>query len=142
MNSSIELNSIETLKSGKNLLAFSGGVDSSALFFLLIEHKIEFDIALVNYQVRKESILEERFIGQILFRQKRKLLTIFRQHLPIKKGFPSILIKANFWRKIGLGRNFRITSIISGKFHLGKGFTLFQILNLPGNIQLKIGTQG
>jgi tRNA(Ile)-lysidine synthase len=61
MNSSIELNSIETLKSGKNLLAFSGGVDSSALFFLLIEHKIEFDIALVNYQVRKESILEEDY---------------------------------------------------------------------------------
>jgi len=52
---------INTLKSGKNLLAFSAGVDSVALFFLLIEHNIEFDIAIVNYGVRKESILEEEY---------------------------------------------------------------------------------
>jgi tRNA(Ile)-lysidine synthase len=43
----------------KNLLAFSGGVDSSALFFLLLEHKIPFDIALVNYGTRENSDKEE-----------------------------------------------------------------------------------
>ncbi len=38
-----------------NLLAFSAGIDSSALFFLLIEHNISFDIAIVDYGVRDQS---------------------------------------------------------------------------------------
>jgi len=40
-------------------LAFSAGVDSSALFFLLLENHIKFDIAIVNYGTRKESDTEE-----------------------------------------------------------------------------------
>ena len=43
----------------KNLLAFSAGVDSSALLFLLLEHHIPFDIALVNYGTRESSDAEE-----------------------------------------------------------------------------------
>ncbi len=43
------------LKNKKNLLAFSAGVDSSALFFLLIENNIKFDIAIVDYGIREES---------------------------------------------------------------------------------------
>jgi len=45
----------KSLKNKKNLLAFSGGVDSSALFFLLLQHDIEFDIAIVDYGLRKQS---------------------------------------------------------------------------------------
>ncbi|NEW60901.1 tRNA lysidine(34) synthetase TilS [Sulfurovum sp. bin170] len=45
----------------KNLLAFSAGVDSSALFFLLQENNISFDIALINYGMRKQSEEEERY---------------------------------------------------------------------------------
>jgi tRNA(Ile)-lysidine synthase len=44
-----------------NLLAFSSGIDSSALFFLLQENGIPFDIALVNYGTRKESNEEEAY---------------------------------------------------------------------------------
>ncbi|HEY9128568.1 MAG TPA: tRNA lysidine(34) synthetase TilS [Sulfurovum sp.] len=40
-------------------MAFSAGVDSSALFFLLLEHGIKFDIALVNYGTRETSDNEE-----------------------------------------------------------------------------------
>jgi len=47
------------LKKRKNLLAFSAGVDSSALFFLLVENNISFDIALVNYGTRENSDIEE-----------------------------------------------------------------------------------
>ncbi len=47
------------LKEKKNLLAFSFGVDSSALFFLLIKNHISFDIALVNYGTRTNSDIEE-----------------------------------------------------------------------------------
>ncbi len=47
------------LTSKRNLLAFSSGVDSSALFFLLLENNIPFDIALVNYGTRENSDTEE-----------------------------------------------------------------------------------
>jgi len=47
------------LKEKKNLLAFSAGVDSSALLFLLIDNNISFDIALVNYGTRDNSDEEE-----------------------------------------------------------------------------------
>ncbi len=50
---------VSHLKEKKNLLAFSAGVDSSALFFLLLEHNISFDIALVNYGTRENSDTEE-----------------------------------------------------------------------------------
>lgn len=39
----------------KRLLAFSGGIDSSALFFILQEQNIEFDIAIVDYGIRDQS---------------------------------------------------------------------------------------
>lgn len=42
----------------KNLLAFSAGIDSSALFFLLIEHHVPFDIAIVDYGIRAQSKAE------------------------------------------------------------------------------------
>jgi len=50
---------IENIKNKKNLLAFSAGIDSSALFFLLIENNIKFDIAIVNYGTRIASEKEE-----------------------------------------------------------------------------------
>ncbi|WP_295419400.1 tRNA lysidine(34) synthetase TilS [Sulfurovum sp.] len=43
------------LQSKKNLLAFSAGIDSSALFFLLLENNIKFDIAIVDYNIREQS---------------------------------------------------------------------------------------
>jgi len=49
----------ERLKEGKVLLAFSGGVDSTALFHLLLEDHIAFDIAHVNYHTRESSNAEE-----------------------------------------------------------------------------------
>jgi len=45
----------KNLQSKKNLLAFSAGIDSSALFFLLIENNIKFDIAIVDYNIREQS---------------------------------------------------------------------------------------
>ena len=46
---------LHKLKSGRNLLAFSHGVDSTALFYLLDEAGVKFDIAIVNYNVRAQS---------------------------------------------------------------------------------------
>ena len=50
---------VSHLKGKKNLLAFSSGVDSSALFFLLLDKNIPFDIALINYGTRENSDKEE-----------------------------------------------------------------------------------
>lgn len=44
-----------SLQNSKNLLAFSAGVDSTALLFLLLENDINFDIAIVNYGSRLQA---------------------------------------------------------------------------------------
>lgn len=51
---------LDLLNEGRVLLAFSGGVDSTALFHLLLEHNIAFDIAHVNYHTRSSSDAEEQ----------------------------------------------------------------------------------
>ena len=50
---------LSALKGGKNLLAFSYGSDSTALFYALNAYKIGFDLALINYKKRAQSDLEE-----------------------------------------------------------------------------------
>lgn len=55
-----ELLHLDLLKQGRVLLAFSGGVDSTALFHLLLGHSIDFDIAHVNYHTRSTSDDEEQ----------------------------------------------------------------------------------
>lgn len=51
----LENRTLLSLKDKKNLLAFSGGADSTALFFLLLKHDIPFDIAIVDYNIREQS---------------------------------------------------------------------------------------
>jgi len=58
-------NVVQELKKGKNLLAFSAGSDSSALFFTLENLNIEFDIALVNYETREQSWEEEQYAKKL-----------------------------------------------------------------------------
>jgi len=50
-----------SLQKSKNLLAFSAGGDSTALFFLLLEADIAFDIAHINYHTREQSDDEEAY---------------------------------------------------------------------------------
>jgi tRNA(Ile)-lysidine synthase len=47
------------------LLAFSGGADSTALFFTLIEYKIPFDIAIVHYGLRKQADEEVKYAQEL-----------------------------------------------------------------------------
>lgn len=51
----LEEKSLQLLRDKKNLLAFSGGGDSTALFFLLLQNNISFAIAIVDYGVREQS---------------------------------------------------------------------------------------
>jgi len=69
-------------KTKKYLLACSFGPDSMALFSMLINEKYDFDVAIVNYHLRKESdaevdslkrYCEERFITLYVFDVKEIL---------------------------------------------------------------------
>ncbi len=68
-------NVLKELRKGKNLLAFSAGSDSSALFFILKSLSIEFDIALVNYQTREQSSEEEKYAKTLAKKFKKECYT-------------------------------------------------------------------
>ena len=55
-----------------NLLAFSGGVDSTALFFHLLD-KMEFDIAIVNYKTRPSSDEEVEYAKELAKKYNKKI---------------------------------------------------------------------
>jgi len=69
----ISNSTLSLLRDSKNLLAFSAGVDSTALFFTLLEYKIPFDMAHVNYQTRKESDSEELYAKELAKKYNKKL---------------------------------------------------------------------
>ncbi len=57
----------------KNLLAFSAGVDSTALFFYLLEKNIPFDIAIVNYHTRATSDEEVEYAKSLAKKYNKKI---------------------------------------------------------------------
>lgn len=73
MNLSDEILSV--LKGGKNLLAFSYGSDSTALFYALLGEGIEFDLAMINYKMRAQSD-EEELLARALAREFDKKIFV------------------------------------------------------------------
>ncbi len=71
------------LKKGRNLLAFSYGSDSSALFHFLVQKKIDFDLVMINYKTRKNSDLEEQKAKELALEFHKK---IFIKIAPVIKG--------------------------------------------------------
>ncbi|MBP9615757.1 MAG: tRNA lysidine(34) synthetase TilS [Aliarcobacter sp.] len=61
------------IKNQKNLLAFSAGIDSSALFFLLLEQNIPFDIAIVDYNQRKQSKEEVSYAKELAIKYSKNI---------------------------------------------------------------------
>ena len=84
---------LSLLKKSKNLLAFSYGSDSTALFYTLVAHKINFDLVLINYKKRKQSDKEER--------AAKKLARDFNKQIFVKIASN---FKGNFQQK---ARDFR-----------------------------------
>jgi len=68
----LDTSTLPQLHEGKNLLAFSGGVDSSALFFLLLEQNIDFDIAIVDYQRRPQSKEEVAYAKELALKYAKR----------------------------------------------------------------------
>ncbi len=68
----LDPDTLPVLKKGRNLLAFSGGVDSSALFFLLEAAGIAFDVAHVNYRTRGASDTEAAHVCRLANRYAKR----------------------------------------------------------------------
>ena len=68
----LKQSSLHLLKEKRNLLAFSGGADSSALFFLLRENNIVFDIAIIDYGIREQSKEEVHYAQELADRYSLK----------------------------------------------------------------------
>jgi len=70
---------LSRMRGKKNLLAFSYGVDSTALFHLLTECEIPVDIAMVNYGLRPQAAAEEEAARNLA---KRFGIRIHLAHAP------------------------------------------------------------
>lgn len=69
----LDHNALEIAKHGRNLLAFSHGADSTALFYLLNIHNIEFDLAMFDYGVREQSKQEVAAAKALADKFKKRL---------------------------------------------------------------------
>ena len=61
------------IKESKNLLAFSAGVDSCALYHLLLQKNIPFDIAIVNYNLREQSKKELAYAKELAQKHSKQI---------------------------------------------------------------------
>lgn len=64
------------LASPKHLLGFSGGTDSVALFYALVEHGIAFDIAIVDYGLRAQSKEEVAYAHKLAASHDKRCFSI------------------------------------------------------------------
>lgn len=97
---------LSLLKKGRNLLAFSYGSDSSALFHFLVQKKIDFDLVMINYKTRKNSDLEEQKAKELALEFHKK---IFIKSAPVIKGnFEKEArdFRYDFFEKICLEQNY------------------------------------
>lgn len=84
----------------KNLLAFSGGVDSSALFYVLVKKQIPFDIAIVNYATRLQSGDEVAYAKELATAHNKKIF--IHNAKPIHSNFEhnARIVRYEFFRTI------------------------------------------
>ncbi|WP_149724996.1 tRNA lysidine(34) synthetase TilS [Campylobacter concisus] len=71
----ISQNVLGRLSAGANLLAFSHGVDSTALFYILEEAGVKFDLAMVDYNVREQSKSEIKSAKELADKFGKKIYT-------------------------------------------------------------------
>ncbi|MDE5602397.1 MAG: tRNA lysidine(34) synthetase TilS [Helicobacter sp.] len=105
-----KLEFLEILKEGKNLLAFSSGADSTALYFLLKSYGINFDIAIVDYGIRCQSILEIQRAKTLCFWDNRQCHIL--KSPKIQKNFEhnARIIRYDFFQSLALKKAY--TNII------------------------------
>ncbi len=94
------INFLQQLSHSKNLLAFSGGIDSTALFFILLAQNIKFDIIIVDYGLREQSKDEVAYAQKLCKLYNKKC---FLKEFPIGNKFNEKLardFRYSFFEKI------------------------------------------
>jgi tRNA(Ile)-lysidine synthase len=126
---------VSNLKNTKNLLAFSGGGDSTALFFLLKDMNIDFDIAIVDYGIREQSKDEITYAKEIANCYNKKCFTL--DATAIDKNFEANarVIRYNFFEDII--KKFNYDNLLTAH-HLGDRFEwmLMQFCKGAGCIEI------
>ena len=69
----ISQNVLGRLSSGANLLAFSHGIDSTALFYILDKAGVKFDLAIVDHNVREQSKFEVESAKELASKFSKKI---------------------------------------------------------------------
>ena len=115
----LENKAVTLLKGKKNLLAFSAGGDSTALLFLLLKYKIKFDIAIVNYKTREQSLEELKYAKELA--KKYNFICHSLDAPKIKKNFEANAreIRYNFFEN--LVAEFSYENLLTAH-HLGDRF--------------------
>jgi len=135
----LETKITKELKKRKNLLAFSAGGDSTALFFLLIHRQIDFDIAIVDYNIREQSKEEVAYAKELAKKYHLKCHTLKAD--TIHQNFESNAreIRYNFFEK--LISEYQYDNLLTAH-HLGDRFEwmLMQFCKGAGCVEL-IGMQ-
>ena len=92
----LEPDTLPLLRKGRNLLAFSAGVDSSALFHLLLERNIPFDLATVDYRTRPQSEAEAAHARALAERHGKRLHLLLHPLDPEMAGFEEAARKVRY----------------------------------------------
>ena len=131
----IETETLQKLKGKKNLLAFSAGGDSSALFFLLHEQDITFDIAIVNYGLRVQSKDEVSYAKELASKYHIKCHLLNAQKIEQNFEAKAREIRYDFFEKLILENNYE--NLITAH-HLGDRFEwmLMQFCKGAGCVEL------
>lgn len=101
-----ELLHLDALRGAKNLLAFSGGVDSSCLFFLLLREKIDFDLAIVNYGVRKSAKNELKYAKKLAKKYDKKIFILDSPKITRNFESKARRVRFAFFERVILAHNY------------------------------------
>ncbi|KIM09354.1 MAG: hypothetical protein KU28_01665 [Sulfurovum sp. PC08-66] len=107
----LDRGALEALQKGKNLLAFSGGIDSSALFFLLVEADVPFDMAIVDYGVRSQSIEEVAYAQSLAQRYSKKCHVHYAP--PIPSDFEAVARRIRYDYFASLAQEHGYTTLVT-----------------------------
>lgn len=113
---------LNILRNTRNLLAFSGGGDSTALFFLLQEQGIAFDIAIVNYQTREQSDAEAAYAQELATRFDKRVYSFTCKLENENFEHTARLTRYTFFERIIKGQGYE--TLLSAH-HLGDKFEWF-----------------
>lgn len=97
---------LDALSGAKNLLAFSGGVDSSCLFFLLLREKIDFDLAIVNYGVRKSAKDELKYAKKLAKKYDKKIFILDSPKITRNFESEARRVRFAFFERVILAHNY------------------------------------